>query len=59
MASAVYASWEQRIGNANGRLLTGISLPGGWLRRWHRQVTVQFVQSNTTPLLKMLPWLLT
>lgn len=45
VASPISAAWEQRISYAAGQLLTGMSLPGGWLRGCRRQVTVQSIQS--------------
>lgn len=46
VASAVCAIWEQSIAHTDGRLLTGISLVGGWLQGWHQQVKSSLVQSN-------------
>lgn len=59
VASAVCAIWEQSIAHTDGRLLTGISLVGGWLQGWHQQVKSSLVQSNILTVFKQLPQLLT
>lgn len=43
VASAACAIWEQSITDADGQLLTGISLVGGWLQGWHQQVKSSLV----------------